>query len=429
MHKLVIGVPTYNRAEMVEEMLLRCSKMYEEAGIDIYFFDSSEDGRTKQVVARYADACQNIYYRKIPPSTHSNRKVLDIYREFAAAREYKYLWICPDHIQLTKAGLQRMERICSKEFDLCILNYRDVEHIGRQVYTDIDALFLDCAWQMTSYMATVVRLSFLADAKWEYIYKRYTIPRRINHSHVALFFEQMARKNKVKALHIPVSPRHIRVSSYRKHAYWQKETFTIWCGAWPDMVRALPDCYHNKNAVIRKHGVNSGVLSWENLIALRKEKIYDIHIYQKYRPEWRNLTDIPVCLLWMLAIMPHQVAGWFGAYDRRRKILENRLRKFCKKHEKVYIYGCGYIAKKTSDLLDGLHLEYVGYVVSDISNEKKHYNGLDVISYSDFLQKGFHHTGIILAMKKEHTSQVLKEQEGLTLYHPFLIYPYADAIE
>ena len=219
MCKLAIGVPTYNRADMVEEMLIRCAEIYQNKGVDIYFFDSSPDERTEVIVLRYKAEYENVYYRKFPADTHSNIKVLEIYKELLGIAEYEYLWLCPDYMQLTPPGLEFVLCQCDQELDAFVLNYRDVEHIGRKAYKDADTFFLDCAWHMSSYMATVIRSASFMDIEWEKFYERYTVPERINFSHLAFYFEQLAKLPEIKAAHVPVSPSHIRVSSYRENSF------------------------------------------------------------------------------------------------------------------------------------------------------------------------------------------------------------------
>ena len=130
MNRLAICVPTYNRSEMIDEMLIRCAKLYQKKEIDVYFYDSSEDEKTKQIINHYGLIYKNLYYRKLPSTTHSNIKVLNIYEEFAKEKKYDYLSICPDYMQFSLAGINIMERECEKGFELCVLNFHDVEHIG-----------------------------------------------------------------------------------------------------------------------------------------------------------------------------------------------------------------------------------------------------------------------------------------------------------
>ena len=427
MCKLAIGVPTYNRADMVEEMLIRCAEIYQNKGVDIYFFDSSPDERTEVIVLRYKAEYENVYYRKFPADTHSNIKVLEIYKELLGIAEYEYLWLCPDYMQLTPPGLEFVLCQCDRELDAFVLNYRDVEHIGRKAYKDADTFFLDCAWHMSSYMATVIRSASFMDIEWEKFYERYTVPERINFSHLAFYFEQLAKLPEIKAAHVPVSPSHIRVSSYRENSFWKKEVFYTWCTCWPDTIRALPERYHYKDEVIFKQGINSRILSWNNFLSLRREKIYDIHVYQKYRSEWKNLTDVPGMRLLLLSILPSfAIKG--SRYNRKRERIKRRLRKFCKNNPKLYIYGCGYVSRMTTALLKELHIKSEGYIVSDPSGEKKVFNGLKVISCEEFLEKETD-ASIIFALKKEHADQVMNEHQQLELFRIFFMYPYVNDME
>ncbi len=428
MKRLAICVPTYNRPEMIDEMLVRCAKLYQREDIDVYFYDSSEDDRTQEIINNYSLIYKNLYYRKVPSITHSNIKVLNIYEEFSTTKQYDYLSICPDYMQFSEEGIYVIQRECEKKFDVCVLNFQDVEQIGRKNYTDINEVFLDCAWQMTCYVSTIVYLPFLADTDWDYIRSRYTVPERINHSHVALFFEQLCKKEKIKAVHVPVSLKHISSSSYRKDSYWKKDTFAVWCEYWPAMIYALPECYRNKDKVIRKLGINSKILSLDNFVKLRKEGVYNQKIYKKYGLEWGKLTDITKGLLWLIAVFPSDKVWIFSSQEWKRRIIQRRIIKFCRKNKNIYIYGCGFIARKITNLLDKMQINYHAYIVSDISNEKKNFNGVEIISCQDFCRR-VETAGIILALRKDNALQVIREKKELKKYSLLFMKDYADALE
>ena len=427
MKQLAISIPTYNQPEMMQEMMIRCLPVYREFEIDIYVFDSSPGKETETILQQYQAENKNLYYRRLPADTHSNRKVLDAYREIIGMEKYEYLWLCPDYIQLTRQGTECVLSACSKGYDICVLNYRDVEHIGEKIYTDINAFFLDCAWHMSSYMATVIRVSSFADVEWAAFYERYTTPQRIGHSHVAFYFEQLAKLSRITAVHIPVSSVHMRVSSYRKDSLWKRDIFPIWCEYWPDMIHALPEQYRFKKEVIKKLGINTGMFGRKNFIVLRKERIYGWKVYHRYRKEWKNLTDTPPVCLWLLAVMPAGLAGLFVRSGWKRRALNKRLRRFGKNQEEIFVYGCGFMGEKTSRLLKELQIEYRGYVVSDCSGEKRSFHGLPVIEYGEFLQRGSK-AGVILALNQKNAEQVLKEHQELSAYKIFFMYQYEDLL-
>ena len=431
MKQLAVCIPTYNQPEMIREMLIRCLGMYGRAGIDVYIYDSSPGSETESAILEYQVDYQNIYYRHLPADTHSNLKVLGAYQEIIEMKEYAYLWLCPDYIQLTKQGMECILDHCRTGFDIFVLNYRDVEHIGEKIYTDINMFFLDCAWHMSSYMATVIRVSAFADVEWERVYDRYTTSGRISHSHVALYFEHMAKMQEVYAVHIPISSVHMRVSPYRKDSLWKKDVFPVWCDYWPDMIHALPDQYQYKykEEVIKKLGVNTGILAWNNFIELRKENIYDMDSFNKYQKKWKKLTDVPCALLWGLAVMPAKMAILLRRPNLKRSLLNRRLQRFCMGHKKIFIYGCGFMAQKTSSLLKELQMRPCGYAVSDRSGEKQKFHGLPVIEYEK-LQHLYSNAevGIIMALNRGNTFQVMKEKQGLDRYDIFYMYRYEDTL-
>lgn len=428
MKQLAICIPTYNQPEMIREMFIRCLDFYNEFGIDLYIFDSSPDMETETVIGQYKEKYKNIFYKHLSSDIHSNMKVLKAYQEIIGMGEYAYLWLCPDYIQLTREGAICVLDHCSEGFDICVLNYRDVEHLGEKIYTDINTFFLDCAWHMSSYMATIIRISSFANIEWDKFYEKYTTPKRVNHSHVAFYFEQLAKLSQVKAVHIPLSSAHIRISTYRKESFWKKDVFPIWCEYWPDMIDALPDRYQYKKEVVKKLGVNTGILGWENFKALRKEKIYTKEVYQRYKKEWKSLTNVPGGLLWMLAVLPAGTVSLLKRPSLKQMALKSRLRRFCSGNRSIVIYGCGFIAEKTSILLDELHMNYQGYVVSDCSNEKRSFHGRPVIEYGELLKKGLD-VGVIMALNKENALQVIKEKQQLQSYKVFYMYKYEEVLK
>lgn len=429
MRQLAICIPTYNQPEMIREMFIRCIGMYNESGIDVYIYDSSPDNETESIVSEYQADYKNIYYSHLPADTHSNLKVLGAYQEIIGMNRYAYLWLCPDYIQLTRQGMECVLEHCREGFDICVLNYRDVEHIGEKRYKDINIFFQDCAWHMSSYMATVIRLPAFADMDWEKLYEKYTVPGKIAHSHVALYFEQLAKVPEARAVHIPITSEHIRVSPYRKESLWKRDVFAIWCDNWPEMIHALPERYRYKEEVIKKLGVNTGIFAWENFVKLRNENIYDMDVFHKYRKEWKHLTNVPGVILWVLAVMPVNLAALLKPPGLKYKFMSKRIRKFCADHNKIFVYGCGFIAKKISTLLEQLQIKPCGYVVSDRSGEKQSFQGLPVIEYKELPHPDSNpEVGIIMALNKVNTVQVMKNKQGLDRYDIFYVYKYEDTL-
>lgn len=409
--RLAICIPTYNNSEIVEELLIRCGDIYKRKSFDVYIYDSSENEETKVVVNRFQKKYNNLFYTAIKSSVHSNRKVYMIYKKFSEETRYDYIWVCSDSIRWKENIFDRIEKELEKDYDIIVVNHRDAEKIGTREYNDINQLFLACAWHMTLYGATILNVkTILNHVDWKYYIRKYCVPNRINFSHLALYFEQLSKMDRINALYLAINPSDFAASPLKKHSKWYGNTFKVWCSYWPDAIKSLPECYYdeNKKAVIKKSSLYSGILDLNNFLLLRKDNIFNISVYMHYRKNWKEITDVNPIGILLISVMPDRWAGYI--LDQRNDLgkLERAVKKFCKKYPRIYIYGGGYNAAAMAEQLDLLGVEYQGFLVSDISQNRRK---LREHSIKEFSEKIFRdpEVGIILGLNKKNTNEVISK--------------------
>lgn len=403
MKKLAVCVPTYERSDVVEELLFKSLRLYYDNNIDVFIYDSSTDDKTKKVVADYQREFDNLVYVRIDSSVHSNMKVYKIFQEFERNRKYEYIWVCSDSIRWAEDTVKRICELTKDKYDFLIVNYRDVEKIGTKIYTDKNQLFLDCAWHMTLYGATIIRVeTVLKDVNWNYLTTKYMIPNRINHSHVALYFEQINKMPAFQAFHLSVGSEKLSASTLKKIPGWHHDTFYVWGTCWPSMIKALPAEYLFKKQVIKKSGVNSSILSAENILFLRNGGIYNLRIFLTYLGRWHTLTDISIRLLFIIAIMPKD----FYKSEKERK-LKKKIKSFCKAYTYIYVYGCGTKANRFAGYLDEMGIEYKSFLVSKKEAEKDQFRDHPVKQYTrDLLDNS--RVGLIVALNEANTKEIIQ---------------------
>lgn len=414
--KAAICIPTYNRSEVVRELIETTAEVYFRYGFDIYIYDSSEDELTENVVTEKQAVYNKLHYIRIDPAVHSNMKVYHIFQEFGTSQEYEYLWVCSDSIRWSERALKVVYPYMEKRYDLIIPNYRDVEKIGDREYTDRNRFFLDCAWHMTLYGATILRIStMLTYVDWETLTRRYGVPECINHSHVAFYFEKLSRLENWRAIHLSLDEKDLHASGLKKCPGWRDETFFVWCHCWPAMVYKLPECYKSKKAVIKKSGINSTILSFMNFRSLRMKDIFNMEIYRLYRKEWRGLTNVPKLIIYFMARIPADKAiytslKWTYKQVRRQvRVLPEkiRLKNFCRRFDKLYVYGAGKKAAKFTAYLDAWGIPFEAYLVSSLSGNEEMLGGHRIQSFSpELLEEG--RVGIVAALGEENTKQVMQ---------------------
>ena len=89
MKKLAICIPTYNRKEVVEDILDKINNAFEKNETDIYIYDSSEDN----IDYKYSmeESSVRVYHKKLDSNVHSNEKVYIIYQTKEIIEEYEYI--------------------------------------------------------------------------------------------------------------------------------------------------------------------------------------------------------------------------------------------------------------------------------------------------------------------------------------------------
>lgn len=410
--KLAVCIPTYNRPEVIEEFIQTCARQYLQHQFDIFIYDSSEDIQTEEVVKEYKKQFSNLYYTKVAPEIHSNMKVYNIFREFGHSLKYDYLWVCSDSIRWSQEVLNSVDTYTKKKYDIIIPNYRDTEKIGDKEYCDKNSLFLDCAWHMTLYGATILNVStMLSDVNWESLTEKYAVPECINHSHVAFYFEKINCMNKWKAIHLSFPTSVLTASGLKEYSGWRSETFYVWCHCWPAMINKLPDCYQNKEKVIMKSGIYSETLLYSNLRNLRKDGIFNLKIYLRYKKEWRYVTSVSELSLVLLAVVPSTIVKYSVKGSLRvqikKVILKKKIKKFCRKFDRIYIYGAGIKARRYTKYLNEMGIPFEGYLVSGPPNNIAGFDHHKVQTFCMDILYGCS-AGILLALNEKNTVEVLK---------------------
>lgn len=417
--KKQICIPTYNRPEAVDELLSRYGNLYKELGFDVHIFDSSDNDWTSIAVGNYT-VHDGVFYHRMDSKIHSNRKVYIIYKEFLD-EQADYIWVQSDSIRWNEAALKRIvEAMERNEYDFIVPNYRDVEEIGDRIYEDANDFFRDCAWHMTLYGATVLRTSVLQYADWKDLEAKYCVDNRINFSHVGLYFELISKMEHFKAFHIGLPEYSLTSTFFKRGSGWRRDAFFIHCECWPSVISALPSIYKDKKEVIKKQGRCSGDLTIPGLKRLRAERILNKDVYRKYCSVWKDVSDIPLGVLLLLSIIPPAIARETIITSRYVRRLKKRIKKFCRNYTHIYLYGCGEKGNTFAFYLETMQISYEGFLISKGTRDKVSLHGKPVKEIDDDLLKDGRN-GIILALNKLNTKQVLDSMSGKTIRAGILV--------
>lgn len=111
MNHLAICIPTYNRSEVVQDTLSKELENCQNLGIDIYLYDSSSDGKTKEWAQKAP--YKNLYYIELDSSIKLDEKVVRIYQHYGR-KHYDYIWLVGDSVIFSNTVFQKVQDAIQK---------------------------------------------------------------------------------------------------------------------------------------------------------------------------------------------------------------------------------------------------------------------------------------------------------------------------
>ena len=405
MAKIALCIPTYKRSECVKEFLQEYAPYYTELGIDIYYYDSSPDTKTQEIVLGYAQKEERIHYIKMPEELHSNAKVYKIFQQYGLEKKYDFLWVCNDAIRWAENALAGIIEQVDSKYDIIEPDYDDVEQLGQKEYSDYNEYLRDCAWKLTLYGAAMVNIdTILSNVDWKRYEEEFLQREVINFSHVSLYFYRIAEMKSFRALYIPVDNTYFKSSVLKKSPGWHNDTLFIFCESWINTIERLPDCYTEKKEAILKHGVYTVFKNKELMVKLRKEGILTLRSFWKYKNEWRKVCMIPYWSIFSIAVIPVWV---YKRKDKKRKNkILNRFKRFCKRHPRFIIYGAGNMGYIVGSYCNKMQILYDGFCVSKIDKGSREYLNHPVWEFSE-VATDLQGKGILVCMRGDFAEEVI----------------------
>jgi len=411
---LAVFIPTYNRAMVIKELLEKYLPIYIKFGIDLYIYDSSEDNDTQRVANHFQSDFNNLYYIRFPSDMHSNIKVYKIYQKYCWAKHYDYVWMCQDALRFSEEIITKViDNSIIDEYDI-LVTFLESDDASEPVYSEIKDFFVRYAWKLTLYGSCVLRTrTMLEGVNWDYLIGKYCVPDKINFSHICFYFEQITGIKNFKAKDIHTNSSLVRVSGKKIIPGWYEDTFKIWLDYCSSAINALPDVYENKVSAIRNYGIKSTNF---NLLKLRKDGLLNKEVYLKYKRKWAQYSGSPTVVLYLYTKLPISVVVVYDALRKlgliqfishllKRRASLKRMRRFCKEHDKVYIYGAGMVAERYMEFLRKMRITLQGLIVTDTTQQNnEHIAGFPIIDLATLQDKD--NAGIILGLNPDNANEV-----------------------
>ncbi len=294
MAKIAACVPTLNHAEVVDDVLQKCIEYYDRRGIDIYYYDSSDGGETKEIIDKYiGEGYHNLYYIRVAPGTGIEDKINIILSGQGLQGYYDYIWPIKDRAFVDRESLDGiLAAMEEREYDIVFLGTCGQNQ--NVVYDKPQEFYRDWGWLATSMDATIYRYDTMIAgfdaARFEQEIKD---TYRENWCLYAFLFRKLAEAD--RSIIVLRNERIMIQCSDLGESMWIRNTFKVWKDCWIAANDDLPEIYAPYRDLIIKCAPS---LPWiigdtQRLMELHEMGVLTEEALPQILQDWERVSDIP----------------------------------------------------------------------------------------------------------------------------------------
>lgn len=411
-HKVALCIPTYERSEIVKDFLVKCSAYYFQEGIDIYYYDSSVNDETENLVRNWPES-EHLYYVRFSPEVGADEKAGLIYQCQGLKYKYDFIWLSNDSYQILPNTLHSIMTNLLPEYDIINLTpqKQDYDHSGLRVFNNCEDYIWACLYNIGRFGNAIVnRKTMLDGIDWDVYMDLFVSEDTHAIGNFLLYFYRLSELENMSALYMPLNGSELRDSNLKMASGWKGSQFDVWCDIWVKSIEKLPDAYRNKDAIIFKFTSSMCMHDLRDFLRYRIEGVYDHKIYKKYRNVWHRVTATKQWLLFLTSVLP------VGLIMLPKKIITG-IRKagfdrFYRTYPRIFIYGASAGGFHYDLYMKKLGYTYEGFCCSKRMPGEVEYCGHKLYELSELIDD-IENIGFIVAMQDENFERVRTDFEKL----------------
>ena len=305
--KLAVIVPTANRPKSIEYYLRQVGRAHEFYGIDLIFYDSSDDDSTKRVVEEFTEGkCEHIIYERYTGGFDGisiDEKGITAYSKYSL--KYEYLWMTRDGWIIDINSIRRrLGEILCKNPDACVLYApgEDIQGIGYKEYTNPTELFRDSCRRMT-----VLGSCFFSSSFMQKVLKNHPLDMKINYGmwQPIAMFAQWAEQ----PLFAISDTTNFYIGNIfgTEKSFWNKNGRALWqvTENWYMLISNLPDIYDNDKPEVLKigHAIFTP-FAFRQLLIMRTTGSLTFGKVKQYAKYFPLVSNHPLKWFYMISLIP-----------------------------------------------------------------------------------------------------------------------------
>lgn len=299
--KIACVYMTYNKSDIAESLLSNICDLYKKKGIDIIFYDSSDNDEIKKLVEQYnLNGYTDIYYVDMKFTDYPDEKYIYMLKNYGFPKHYDYVYNSKDRcffrgkaldeiIESVQEGHDVVFALC--ESDRWRVRMPDV----KDVYTD-PVEFFSHYGQLTTNWECLIRKTetMIEPVNWDECIQKYNMANDKSFNQTISLFSRLAELDNcsIKVVRADFDNK-IYVSNTASG--WINDIFDIWLEQWITAIWSLPAIYDQYKLQIIRDEIQSPYLfgCTDRIILYKQCGILTREVFEKYRSTWKSVIDFP----------------------------------------------------------------------------------------------------------------------------------------
>lgn len=281
---------THNHPQTIEDVIINSAYYYKKHGVDIYFYDSSDNDETKEIIEKYI----SLGYDNL---THLSLKGLEMYDKLnmvfsgkGLKKKYKYVWPTKDRAYVKEWVLEQVIEAAEKDYDI-IFPFK-ILYGDNSEYYSAELFYRDYAAWVTSVNVTVYNTkTILRDNT--IVDEGYYCKGSEAFLQNAAVFSSLAKLASPRIKIIDTQSDGIMMSLFSSSM--NEHSLELWKDNWIKVNDFLPDIYAKYKAKVIKEAPSfSWILGDVNiLIELAEQGKINRDNLEWVLQDWERISDIP----------------------------------------------------------------------------------------------------------------------------------------
>lgn len=303
---LSISIPTFNRPQILQSNLKSLLNQVKEHEIPIYISDDSTNNKTKDIIRKYMNEYDFLFYKQNNPSLGHDSNIV----QSLLNKSSEYVWLLGDSTVIADGAINQVIKIIrSFSPNIIVCNSRDrILDIKSEHIKDKDYALESFGWHTTLTGTTIYNKNVISKIQTLDLNEFKNFP------HIGIIFQSL-----IDNCSFYWESKQLVWSHKDKQSYWSSnifETFII------DFYRAiffLPEQYSMelKMKIAPIHSIKSRIFDSKSLLVLRSENIFNYSKYRKFYNALKSNSSTNILIIFLIAIFPISVLKVIRIFFRK----------------------------------------------------------------------------------------------------------------